>query len=236
LAIGEAYRILRRDQADFFLCGGSDSKMTPLSMARHILFSKLSKRNDDPAHACRPFDKGRDGWIVAEGAGILALEDLDHAQKRGAKIYGELVGFGAAFDRNLDGAGIARAIRVAMTQAGIQPSDLDHVNAHGISAVEADIWEARGIAAGLGQDMTVFAPKSYMGNLSSAGGPVELAASLLALQNGVLPPTLNYTDPDSACPVKVLRESRPIQKPYALKLSLTEMGQVGAAVVRKWEE
>ncbi|MFL5330381.1 MAG: beta-ketoacyl-[acyl-carrier-protein] synthase family protein [Gemmataceae bacterium] len=235
LAIGEAYHILRRDQADFFLCGASDSKLNILSVARHCMFSKLSKRNDDPAGASRPFDKARDGWVLAEGAGVLALEELEHAKRRNAKIYGELAGFGSAFDRNLDGTGIARAIKTAMSQANVSPSDVDHVNAHGDSTVENDAWEARGIHAVFGNEVPVFAAKSYLGNMSSAGGPVELAASLLALQHGTLPATLNYNEADPSCPVRVLREPRKVTKPYAVKISLTEMGQVAAAVIRKWE-
>jgi 3-oxoacyl-[acyl-carrier-protein] synthase II len=236
LAIGEAYRILRRDQADFFLTGASDSKLNILSVARHCLFSGLSKRSNDPAAACRPFEKNRDGWVISEGAGVLALEDLEHAKNRGAKIFGELVGFGSAFDRDLDGSGIARAINLALKQAGIGPDAIDHVNAHGESTVEGDVWEAKGIRAIFGADMPVFAPKSHLGNMSSAGGPVELIASLLALDRGVLPATLNYDTPDPECPVNVLREARPVTKEHALKLSVTELGQVAAAVIRKWEE
>jgi 3-oxoacyl-[acyl-carrier-protein] synthase II len=235
LAIGEAFRILRRDQADFFLCGGADSKLNVLSLSRHILFSKLSKRNHDPAGASRPFDKDRDGLVMSEGAGVLAMEELEHAKKRGANIYGELCGFGSAFDRELDGTGVARAINIAIKQAGIGPNDIDHVNAHGEATREADKWEARGIHTVFGPNVPVFAAKSFMGNLGSAGGPVELAASLLALKNGTLPKTLNYTQPDSECPVHVMTEPRKVTKNYALKLSLTELGQVGAAVVRKWE-
>lgn len=231
LAMGEAFRILRRDQADFFLCGAADSKLNVLSLSRHCLFAPLSRRNDDPAGACRPFEKNRDGWVVSEGAGVFALEDYDHARKRGAKIYGELVGFGSAFDRDLDGSGIVRAIRAALTQAGITPGDIDHVNAHGQSTREEDAWEARGIAAVFGAATPVFAPKSYIGSLSSAGGPVELAASLLAYQHQVVPATRNYAEADPECPINVLREPKPITKPHFLKLSLTELGQVGAAVI-----
>lgn len=235
LAIGEAFRVLKRDQADFFLCGASDSKINFLSLSRHCLFSPLSKRRNDPAGACRPFEKNRDGWVVSEGAGVLGLEDLDHARKRGAKIYGELVGFGSAFDLHRDGAGIARAIRAAMSQAGISENDVDHINAHGESTIEGDIWEAKGIAAVFGTKTPVYAAKSCLGSMSAAGGPAELAGSLLAFQHGVLPPTLNYDVPDPECPIRVSREPRAIEKPYAVKLSLTEMGQVGAAVIRRWD-
>ncbi len=166
---------------------------------------------------------------------MFGLEDLDHAKRRGARIEAELCGFGAAFDRDYSGDGIARAARAAMTQAGIEIKDLDHVNAHGQSTIDGDAWEARGIAMLVGRDVPVFAPKSYIGCLSAAGAPVEIAASLLAFRNGTLPATLNYEKPDPACPVAVLREPRPITKPYFLKLSMTELGQVGAAVFRRWD-
>jgi len=235
LALGEAFRILRRDQADFFLCGASDSKMTLLSLVRQCLFAELSKRNDAPDKASRPFDKNRDGWVVAEGAGVLALEDLAHAQRRGATIYGEILGFGSAYDRGLTGSGLARAIHGALTQAGISPQDVDHVNAHGQSTRVGDAWEARGIAAVFGRDTPVFAPKSYFGSLSSASGAAELTASLLAYQHGTLPPTLNYETPDPECPVSVLREARPIKRPYFVKISVTERGQCAAAIVKRFE-
>jgi len=231
-AIGEAFRILQRDGADFFLCGASDSKLNPLSLSRHCLFAPLSFRKDDPTKACRPFDRKRDGWVIAEGAGVFALEDFNHAKARGAKIYGEMLGFGAAFDRDRSGEGIGRAINAAMKEAGVKPSDIDHVNAHGQSTVDGDAWEARGINQIFGRDVPVFAPKSYMGSLSSAGGPVEIVCSLLAYQHGTLPPTLNYEEPDPACPVAVLREPRPIQKPCFIKISMTELGQVAAAVFK----
>jgi 3-oxoacyl-[acyl-carrier-protein] synthase II len=234
-AIGEAYRILQRDRADFFLCGASDSKINPLSLARHCLFAPLSRRKAEPAKASRPFDRHRDGWVLSEGAGVFALEELGHAKARNAKIYGELCGFGAAFDRDRSGEGIARAIQVAMKEANVSVADIDHVNAHGQSTIEGDAWEARGIHQVFGRDVPVFAPKSYFGSLSSAAGPVEIICSLLAYQHGTLPPTLNYEEPDPACPVAVLREPRPIQKPYFLKLSMTELGQVAAAVFRRFE-
>lgn len=235
LAIGEAFRILQRDRADFFLCGASDSKLNTLSLARHCLFAELSKRNDAPEKACRPFDRGRDGWIVSEGAGVFGLEDLAHAQKRGARIDAEIIGFGSAFDRDFSGDGIVRAAGAALKQAGITTSELDHINAHGQSTIDGDAWEARGIAKLVGKDVTVFAPKSYLGCMSSAGAPAEIAASLLALRHGTLPATLNYDSPDPSCPIHVGKEPRPIAKPCFLKLSMTELGQVAAAVFRRWD-
>src|SRR5262249_47722923 len=145
LALGEAARILRRGQADFFLVGGGDSKINPLSMVRQCIFGHLSKRNEQADKACRPFEKHRDGAVLGEGAAVLAVEDLDHAQKRGAAIYGEVIGFGAAFDRGCTGTGLARAIRAALSQANVKPDDIGHINAHGLSTVESDTWEAKGI-------------------------------------------------------------------------------------------
>jgi 3-oxoacyl-[acyl-carrier-protein] synthase II len=121
LALGEAYRILLRDRADFFLVGGAESKLNPLSMTRQCLFEQLSTRNDAPEKACRPFDRRRDGLVLGEGAGVMVVEDLEHAQRRGARIYAEIVGFGAAFDHRQDGGGVARAIRSALNEAGIGP-------------------------------------------------------------------------------------------------------------------
>src|SRR5262249_38719250 len=142
LALGEAYRTLVRDQADFFLVGGAESKVNPVSMVRQCLFGHLSQRNDDPEGACRPFDRQRGGIVGAEGSTVMAVEELGHAQARGARIYAELAGFGSAFDRRLDGAGLARAVRAALAEAGIGPEEVDHVNAHGLGSPRADAWEA----------------------------------------------------------------------------------------------
>jgi 3-oxoacyl-[acyl-carrier-protein] synthase II len=226
LALGEAWRILQRDDADFFLVGGSDHKTNPLSMARQSLFEKLSHRNDAPEKACRPFDRGRDGIVLGEGGACLVFEELEHAKKRGARIYGEVVGFAAGFDRRRDGKGLARVIRSALNEAGIAPTDVDHVNAQGYSGVEYDRWEARAIREAFGEACPpVFAAKSYFGNL---------AISLLALQHGILPPTLNYEEPDPECPIPVLAGSpHTVRKPHVLKISFTGMGQCAALVVRK---
>jgi 3-oxoacyl-[acyl-carrier-protein] synthase II len=236
LALGEAFRILRRDQADFFLVGGCESKINPLSMVRQCLFEQMSRRNETPEKACRPFDRARDGFVVGEGAGVFVLEELEHARKRGAKVYAEVVGFGAAFDRKMNGDGLARAVRAALNDASIGPEDLDHINAHGLATRVADAWEARGLqqAFGGGRVPPVFAAKSYLGNLGAAGGPTELAASILALEHGLLPPTLNYEEPDPACDLPVVaRELRPVTRPYALKVGFTQMGQCAALVIRK---
>jgi 3-oxoacyl-[acyl-carrier-protein] synthase II len=238
LALGEAFRILGRDQADLFLAGGGDSKVNPLSMARQHLFQPLSRRNESPEKASRPFDRGRDGMVIGEGAAVVVAEDLSHARRRGASVYAEVVGFGAAFDRDRDGAGITRAVRAALAEAGIGPEEVDHVNAHGSSTLEGDMWEARGLHAvfgGCDPPVPVFAPKSYFGNLGAASGLAELTGSLLALRHGLLPRTLNYEAPDPACPVSVAAAARPVTRPHFVKVGFTEMGQCAAVVCRKVE-
>jgi 3-oxoacyl-[acyl-carrier-protein] synthase II len=239
LALGEAYRIIGRDQADILLVGGADSKLNPLSMVRQCLFQHLSHRNEAPEKACRPFDRQRDGIVIGEGGAVLVLEEMEHAQHRGARIYAEVVGFGAAFDHDHSGNGLARAIRSAVVEAGIGPEDIDHVNAHGCGGINADAREARALHAVFGgcrSPVPVFAAKSYFGNLGAGGSAAELIASLLALGQGVLPPTLNYEEPDPACPVAVAAgASRPVTHPYALKVGFTDMGQCAAVVVRKWQ-
>jgi 3-oxoacyl-[acyl-carrier-protein] synthase II len=175
---------------------------------------------------------------------------LGHARRRGARIYAEVVGFGAAFDRSGDkaipghgaaaipgaGHGLARAIRTALAEAGIGPEDIDHVNAQGYSTIESDVWEARGLGEVFGacrRPVPVFAAKSYFGNLGAGSNITELAASLLALQEGLVPATLNYEEPDAACPIPVTRIPQPVSRPYALKVAFTEMGQCAAVVIRK---
>jgi 3-oxoacyl-[acyl-carrier-protein] synthase II len=238
LALGEAYRLVGRDAADFFLVGGAESKINPLSLVRQCLFEPLSQRNDAPEKACRPFDRRRDGLVVGEGAAVLALEELGHARKRGARIYAEVVGFGAAFDRRKTGAGLARAIRAALADAGLGPEDVDHVNAHGLSSVEGDVWEARGLQEVFGnlrEPVPVFAAKSYLGNLGAGSGTTELAASLVALPHGAVPATLNYEDPDPECPIQVVTgQPRAMNRDHVLKVNFTPMGQCAAVVVRKW--
>ena len=236
LALGEANRILRRGQADFFLVGGADSKINPLSMVRQCLFGHLSRRNEPAAQACRPFERRRDGTILGEGSAVLAVEDLGYAQKRGAAIYGEIIGFGAAFDRGCSGKGLARAIRAALAQANVSPDDIGHINANGLSSVHADAWEAKGIREAFGDRKTpVWAAKSYFGNMGSGGPLVECAGSLLAVKHGLLPATLNYEEADPMCPITVNRTSRLLTNPVFLKIAFTEMGQCAAVVCRKWE-
>lgn len=240
LALGEAYRILLRDQADFFLVGGAESKINPLSMVRQCLFEQLSHRNEEPTKACRPFDRSRDGLVLGEGAGVFIVEDLEHARKRGARIYAEIIGFGAAFDPGLRGDGLSRAIRAALAEAGIGPEEIDHINAHGLSTPESDAWEARCLHEVFGEcspPPPVVAVKSYIGNLGAGGSTAELSASVLALSSGCVPPTLNYEQTDPDCPITVLSgQPQKMTQPNVVKVSFTQMGQCAAIVVRRWDE
>jgi len=237
LCFAEAFRILRRSLADFMLIGGSDSKMNPMSMSRFNSFAPLTKNNEAPASAIRPFDRDSDGTALGEGGVAFGLEELEHAKKRGAKILGEVVSSAAGFDKGRTGTGFARVIRNALTAAGIQPSDLDHVNAHGCGSRELDAFEARGIAGAVGSEIPVYAPLPAFGTLSAASAVIELAASVLALHHGQLPGTLNHANTDPACPIRVHTGApRPITKPYALKVAYTDLGQVAALVIKKWTE
>ncbi len=147
-----------------------------------------------------------------------------------------MVGFGAAFDRKLNGDGLARAIHAALADAGIGPEDVDHVNAHGLATQQSDLWEARGLAKVFGPSVPVFAAKSYLGNLGAGSGTTELAVSILGLGHGVMPASLNHDDPDPDCPVRVITGApRPITRPYAVKIGFTQMGQCAAVVIKKWQ-
>jgi 3-oxoacyl-[acyl-carrier-protein] synthase II len=238
LALAEANRIMRRGLADVMLSGGSDSRINPLSMTRLNRFMRLSHRNDDPAHALRPFDKDRDGTVPGEGSGILVLETLVHAKQRGARILAEIAGCGAAFDTKRNGDGIARAIQAAMKQAKVQAADLDHINAHGFGDVEMDRQEAAGITKVFGaQTPPVFAAKGCLSNMGAAGGAVELGISALAFQHGTLPPTKNFQTPDDTCRVNMIAgQPHQVTKDYALKISFSDMGQCAAVVIKRWRE
>jgi 3-oxoacyl-[acyl-carrier-protein] synthase II len=237
LALSEATRIIQRDLADFFLVGGADSRLDPLSFVRHSMFMPLSQRNDSPAAACRPFDRGRDGVVIGEGSAVFALEELEHARRRNAKIYAEVVGMASAFDRGRSGTGIARMVRTAFEQAGVGPKDIDHINAHGASDIDGDRWEARGLAEALGpasERVPVFAPSSYMGSLGAGGSMAELTATVLAMEERLLPPTLNYEVPDPECAIRVTAKGlSPVRFPHVLKLSLTDLGQCACVILRK---
>jgi 3-oxoacyl-[acyl-carrier-protein] synthase II len=236
LALGEAFRVLRADRADLMLTGGADTRTNPLTLVRYYLFSQLSCRNEDPERACRPFDVGRDGQVLGEGGGIVLLEALEHARARNAHIDAEVLGFASGFDRGRAGSGLTRVICTALDAAGVGPEQLDHVNAHAPGTRADDAWEARGLREALGDaDVPVVAFKSYLGNLGPGADVTELGASLVALADGTLAATRNHHRTDPACPVRVLREPRPVRRSCFLKVSGTERGQCAAVVLRRWE-
>lgn len=233
LAMGEAYRLLVRDSADFFLVGACESKINPVSFARHNKFTLYSRRHDDPARAVRPFDVARDGTAFGEAATTFGLEELGSAQARGAKIYAELVGFAAGFDRGLSGRVLAGVIRNALREAGIGPEDIDHVNAHAAGHPEYDAFEARGILEVFGDRTPVFSLKGQIGHSGAASGLTELIASIQALQAGERPGTLNFDQTDLG--IQVQKGAARVAKPFAVKISYTDLGQCAAVVIRKWE-
>ena len=212
-AIGDALRLLQQGHADAMVCGGAESAITPLGVAGFASAKALSFRNDDPATASRPFDAERDGFVIGEGAGILVLETLEHAQNRGATILGEVIGYGMTCDAHHitspipGGVGGARAISLAIADAGLQPKDIDYVNAHGTSTPANDSNETSAIKTALGdraRQIPVSSTKSMTGHLLGGSGGIEAVAAVLALQHGVIPPTINHQNPDPACDLDVV--------------------------------
>ena len=205
-SIGEAFEAIRRGTADVVLAGGFDAGITPLGLAGFSAARALSTRNDDPAGASRPFDAGRDGFVMGEGGAILVLEDWDHAVARGADIRAEVVGYGATADAyhitapHPEGDGAKRALRLAMSQAGVSPADVGYINAHGTSTQLGDAAETGAIKEVFGSDAPpVSSTKSMTGHLLGGAAAIEAVACVRALQTGILPPTINLTDPDPAC-------------------------------------
>jgi 3-oxoacyl-[acyl-carrier-protein] synthase II len=235
LALGEAMRIMRRDHADFVMVGGAESRVNPLSMTRQSLFLPLSTHNADPATACRPFDSHRTGLVLGEGSGILVVEEIGHARNRGAEIYADVCGFGAAFNGKDQSEAIERSIRIAMAQAGIGPDEVDHVNASGLGVQKEDQFEAKGIAAAFKDrkdPIEVTTIKAHVGHLGGSSATVELAAVALSLRHGMVPATLNHSVTDPSCPVRVITgKARPLARPYVVKTSFTTEGQCAAAVL-----
>ncbi|MDH7485739.1 MAG: beta-ketoacyl-ACP synthase II [Anaerolineae bacterium] len=207
-AIGEAAAIIRRGDAQVMLAGGSEAGIVPVAIAGFNVMGALSTRNDAPQRACRPFDAHRDGFVMGEGAGMMVLESLAHARARGARIYGELVGYGASADAfhitapAEDGKGAALAMQRALKQAGIPPTAVDYINAHGTSTPLNDASETAAIKMVFGEHayrLPISSTKSMIGHLMGAAGAVEAIFCLLALRDQVLPPTINYETPDPAC-------------------------------------
>lgn len=205
-AIGEAFEAIRRGSADVIVAGGFDAGVTPLGLAGFAAARALSTRNDDPAAASRPFDAGRDGFVIGEGGAVLVLEDWDRAMARGAAIRAEILGYGATADAYHvtapapDGNGARRAMRMALQQAGLDPSQVDYVNAHGTSTPLGDAAETGAIREVFGPDApAVSSTKSMTGHLLGGAAAIEAVACVRALETGILPPTINYDVPDPAC-------------------------------------
>jgi 3-oxoacyl-[acyl-carrier-protein] synthase II len=228
-AAGEAFRILQHCRADAMLAGGTDTRTAIVNVLRHAMYFPLSRREDDPETACRPFDVARDGEVLAEGAGVMLMEEMDHARRRGARVLAEVAGFATAFDARLDGSGVVRAINGAMREAGASPGDIDHVNAHAGGSAD-DAREARALHEAL-PGVPVLALKGVMGNAGNGASVIELAASVLALAGDPLPPTRNFESAE--WPVAVSRRPRMAERPFAVKVALTGRGQCAALVLRR---
>ena len=207
-SIGDAFRIIKRGEADCMIAGGTESTITPLCIAGFNAMKALSTRNGEPTRASRPFDKERDGFVVGEGAGVLVLEELEGARKRGAKIYAEIAGYGANSDAYHitmpapDGTGAARCMELAIEDAKIPPGGVDYINAHGTSTYYNDLYETKAIKKVFGEHakkLAVSSTKSMTGHLLGAAGGVEAVFTALAIKTGIIPPTVNYENPDPEC-------------------------------------
>jgi 3-oxoacyl-[acyl-carrier-protein] synthase II len=209
MAVGEGYDAIRLGRAEVMLCGGSEAGVTPLAMAGFAAMRALSRRNDDPERASRPFDAERDGFVMGEGAAVLVLEEREHALARGARIYAELAGYGVSSDAfhmtepDPAGSGQARAVRAALADAGRDPAEVDYVNAHASSTELGDATETAAIKLALGEEKARSIPvssiKGATGHCLGAAGAVEAAATVLAIRDDAVPPTINYESPDPAC-------------------------------------
>lgn len=207
-SVGEAWRVIRDDDADVIVAGGSESTICPLAVGGFGAMRALSTRNTEPQRASRPFDKDRDGFVMGEGAGIMILEELEHAKKRGARIYGEVIGYGQSADAHHltapapEGAGAALAMSRALEKAQLNPEAVDYINAHGTSTPQGDICETMAMKKVFGnhaKKMMVSSTKSMTGHLLGAAGAVELAVCVKAIETGLIPPTINLDNPDPAC-------------------------------------
>ncbi|MFA6078335.1 MAG: beta-ketoacyl-ACP synthase II [Candidatus Omnitrophota bacterium] len=230
-AIGDALRVIQRGEADIMLCGGAEAALTNMGFGGFCALKALSLRNDDPEHASRPFDKNRDGFIMGEGAGVVVLEEMEHAIKRNARIYGEMLGYGmsgdayhmTAPDPAADGA--IRCMGASIKDAGIKPQDIDYINAHGTSTYYNDKIETLAIKQVFGdhaKKVAISSTKSVMGHLLGAAGGVELIACALAIKEGIIPPTINYETPDPECDLDYVPN-----KPRAAKLNICMSNSLG---------
>jgi 3-oxoacyl-[acyl-carrier-protein] synthase II len=243
-AIGEAYAMIRCGEVDLMVTGGADSMLSVLCVAGFTLVGALSPGRDGPARASRPFDLERDGFVLGEGAGIVMLEALDHARRRGAPIHAEMIGYGSSSDGyrftdvHPEGRGAVAAMRGALSSAGVQPAQVAYINAHGTATLQNDAVETRAIKQVFGDHayrLAVSSTKSQLGHLVCAAGGIELVLTVLALRDQLLPPTINLEHADPECDLDyVPGESRPASLEVALSNSFGFGGQNGTLAVRRW--
>ena len=244
-AIGEAAEMIRRGFIHTAICGGSEAAILPLTVAAFNVMGVLSTRNEEPQRASRPFDARRDGFVMGEGAAILVLERLEKAQARGARIYGEVIGYGSSADAYhmaapaVEGTGAAQAMRMALTEAGLKPHQVDYINAHGTGTALNDVSETAAIKSVFGDyayQVAVSSTKSMIGHLLGAAGAIEAIACLKALETGLIPPTINYEYPDPACDLDyVPNKARPANLQTAMTNSFGLGGHNACLIFRKFE-
>ncbi len=244
-SIGEAWRMIKFGDADYFLAGGTEATITQLGMSGFAAMRAMSLRNDDPERASRPFDKDRDGFVMGEGCGIVQIEELEHAKKRGARIYCELAGYGVSADAYHmtqplpDGEGAARCMGMAMKHAKVNSGDIDYINAHGTSTPIGDVCETKAIKQVLGghaKTTMVSSTKSMTGHLLAAAGGIEFAVCALAIERGVIPPTINLDDPDPQCDLDyVPHTAREVPVKVAMSNSFGFGGHNATLVATKFE-
>lgn len=244
-AIGEAFKNIQRGDSDIMITGGTEASITKLSMAGFCSMKALSTRNDEPEKASRPFDKDRDGFVIGEGSGVLLLESLDHALKRGANIYAEIIGYGMSADAYHltapapEGEGAKRSMSLAIKDGGINPEDIDYINAHGTSTPYNDKFETEAIKNLFlehSKNLYISSTKSMTGHLLGAAGGVEAIACALALKNGIIPPTINYENNDEECDLNYV-PNEPIKKDidYALSNSLGFGGHNATIALKRYQ-
>ena len=245
-AIGDALEIIRRGRADVMIAGGSEAAITPMGVGGFAAMRALSTRNDEPERASRPFDRDRDGFIMGEGSGVVILEELEFARRRGAPIYAELVGYGMSADAfhitapSEDGDGGMRVMASALDDAGVRPEQVDYINAHGTSTPFNDKLETLAIRRLFGEHakrLAISSTKSMTGHLLGAAGGLEAGITALAIRHQVAPPTINYENPDPECDLDYVPNTpRPMKIEYALSNSFGFGGTNGALLFRKFTE
>ncbi len=244
-AIGDAYELIERGAADMMVTGGSECAITPLGVAGFCALKALSSRNDDPQGASRPFDKTRDGFVIAEGAAMVVLEELEHATKRGATIYAEMIGYGMSGDAyhvtapDPNGAGAATSMKLALEDAGLKPQEISYINAHGTSTQLNDRIETKAIKQVFGESaykVPVSSTKSMTGHLLGAAGAIEFVISCLAIRDQIIPPTINYKTPDPECDLDyVPNQARKAKLEVILSNSLGFGGHNVTLILRRFQ-